>query len=424
MSRRLAADFEGLGRRVAGARVPGGRLRWVPEPEPPSVLIGEQPLDDDGLGRWLDEDANLDLDPERGPGWRLAAVPLAGGGTLVSLRVHHSYTDGRRLIEMVGRAAAPTDSGSRPPAPGLMAETLDVVARTRDGVGGALRLTQEVASVPWRDGAGSDLVRLREFGPRLERRAFRRPLSRRLRRGVELTTIADAGPQSFTALGRLDARAWTAAAEDRGGTGNSLFIAVVANLVRRARRSRAAPDDGALRIGVPMDLRRAPAEGSAAGAIANVRSTVLLPPGRLDYGDLGPTRAAAKRAFRTASAAAEGGRGDAPRPPAWIDAAHLIPYPLLAGPMTARFEGSVDAVASNIGEVPDSDTRMGTRVARDFFALSSTSGAPGMKVVLVRRGDAATISVVAAASQLGAGTALKQLLAEELDAWRLPAQVL
>jgi hypothetical protein len=98
-ARRLAATPYGFGRRVAAARLPGGRPRWRAICEPPPVTLATVPaLGSAGLGAWLDRELGVPLDPERGAGWRLAATPIDRGGTAVLVVCHHLFGTGRGIV--------------------------------------------------------------------------------------------------------------------------------------------------------------------------------------------------------------------------------------------------------------------------------------------------------------------------------------
>ncbi len=92
-----------LGRRVIRPAVPGARRRWQPTVRAHAFDYDERPIPVSALFDWAD-DLGYDLDPEFGPGWRLAATRLDDGGSLVSLTCSHALADGRALVIAADRA--------------------------------------------------------------------------------------------------------------------------------------------------------------------------------------------------------------------------------------------------------------------------------------------------------------------------------
>lgn len=106
-----------LGRRVETSPLPFGRHRWVRAETPEWELYADE-LSPDRIGDWLDAQSSLPLDPEHGPGWRLLARRLSGGGTVVVLLVSHTVADGLGTCEAVAHAVAGTGRTPLYSAPG------------------------------------------------------------------------------------------------------------------------------------------------------------------------------------------------------------------------------------------------------------------------------------------------------------------
>lgn len=105
-----------LGRRIETSPLPFGRHRWVQAHEQTELEVSAaRPRSE--LLDWVDEQAMVPIDPERGPGWRMAAVPLIGGGGAVTLIVSHSVGDvGAVFVSMVEAAhGIKRDLGYPPP---------------------------------------------------------------------------------------------------------------------------------------------------------------------------------------------------------------------------------------------------------------------------------------------------------------------
>lgn len=64
-----------FGRRIERSVLPFGRHRWVADPDPQTLdmSVRERPRSD--LWSWADDCLRTPIDPERGPGWRLAVQP-------------------------------------------------------------------------------------------------------------------------------------------------------------------------------------------------------------------------------------------------------------------------------------------------------------------------------------------------------------
>jgi hypothetical protein len=98
-----------LGRLLQRSPLPWGRHRWVTNPAPGPVTWFRDPLPREclpGLRRKL---FDLTVDPERGPGWRLAVQALEGGGCALTLLVSHTIAD----MQAVSNAIADAMAGRR-----------------------------------------------------------------------------------------------------------------------------------------------------------------------------------------------------------------------------------------------------------------------------------------------------------------------
>src|SRR5246127_39751 len=94
-----------LGRRVELSPLPFARDRWVVYRGPADLDIAETPRPRAELSAWLSERARLPLDPEFGPSWHLAALPLEDGGTAISLVTSHTVVDGLGILQAITDAA-------------------------------------------------------------------------------------------------------------------------------------------------------------------------------------------------------------------------------------------------------------------------------------------------------------------------------
>ncbi|MGB6070047.1 MAG: hypothetical protein WBG53_05820, partial [Rhodococcus sp. (in: high G+C Gram-positive bacteria)] len=189
-----------LGRRVGKPRTPGARLRWDIASESLPLAYGTEAVDD--IIGWADAQADVRLDPQYGPGWRLTAAPVAHGGTVLSLVCSHALADARELID----AAAQAFSGSTP------VPVLQPGSDVKDAI-------SMIVTVALRSIAATARLWVSKKA-RAELRAF---------------TTADSGGiaphharRMQSVIVDIDAAEWDSAARRVGGSANSLFVSVVA----------------------------------------------------------------------------------------------------------------------------------------------------------------------------------------------------
>lgn len=123
-----------LARLIRPALLPFGRPQWIGAPPPSSSLAAATaPLAPIALQAWADAQVELQLDPERGPGWTFTIQSFADGSTVVSLVVSHCIADGMAgalaVIDAVRgmRSPLPVPAPPRRSAATLAAELLRVV---------------------------------------------------------------------------------------------------------------------------------------------------------------------------------------------------------------------------------------------------------------------------------------------------------
>ncbi|UGT64481.1 hypothetical protein [Nocardia asteroides] len=372
-----------LGRRVRAPGVPGARRAWVRNVRGlPLVLYGVIPVA--GLLDWADA-RGAELDPSRGPGWRLAYAPLADGGAVVSLTCSHVLADGRALVLAADRAlrgvagevaALPLDpradwadarrqwgvvlggtarawwnrvrteiardagpaveaSGSAhrandpaPPAVDARPRSAEAVARQPIAV---LPRTAGLVPLPTAD----DL-------PREPGAAARRPaetLARNAlpadRRAPRLrTSPAGTGNATVTLVAQSPSQTWDSIATNSGGTPNSLFVAVIAHTLWELGYQ---PDE--LTASLPVDTRAEPRVDNDL-AVTAVRISRSDTPKELRE------KARAAYEYRMTS-------------PAGIPEEILQVIPDRLAHTLAAGAGERDILCSNIGPLPDSIGALG-----------------------------------------------------------------
>lgn len=94
-----------VGRRIERSPLPFGRHRWVADVGTTRELEISSPRPREDLNAWMDEQAELPIDPEHGPGWRVGVLPMTDGSTAVSAVLSHTLADGIGLLLTSARAA-------------------------------------------------------------------------------------------------------------------------------------------------------------------------------------------------------------------------------------------------------------------------------------------------------------------------------
>ncbi|ORA38595.1 hypothetical protein [Mycobacterium aquaticum] len=110
--RRFHQNFGGglFGRRIERSPLPFGRYRWVSALGPQAPLDVAEPRSRAQIADWLDERAQLPIDPESGPGWHLGVLPVTDGSTAVTVVASHCLGDGVGGVMVIADAIA----GRRP----------------------------------------------------------------------------------------------------------------------------------------------------------------------------------------------------------------------------------------------------------------------------------------------------------------------
>ncbi|WP_137723476.1 hypothetical protein [Prescottella subtropica] len=368
-----------LGRRVVRSRVPGARPRWEPSTDTLPLRYDTEPVDD--VVAWADTQTGVDVDPGRGPGWVLAAAPVRGGGTVISLVCSHVVADARGLVAAVDAALTGREPAPTPP-------------RTSD-VADAARILRRVVF----GGALASLALLPSARRRRELRAF-------------AAAASPAGPArtvtgTATAIVDVDAAVWDTVAGADGGTPNGLFLSVVTGI------ADAAGVPMPLHVSVPVDAR-----DSAGTSNAVVMTDVVVTPND----SLTEIRRSCREAFTRTPMGAPSGFPE--------ETVHLLPD-RLAHRLTSG-AGERDALCSNVGRLPDSLATLGpyrtTGVATRAVHPGLSPQRPArtttrLSAYLCRCGGTYTLSLVALDLEaFGSGAALRDLAVDRLAARGLTAR--
>ncbi|WP_067710344.1 hypothetical protein [Nocardia yamanashiensis] len=205
-----------LGRRVVRSRVPGARPHWVVNTQAHPLELPVDPIPAAALLDWADQQGE-DLNPEVGPGWRLAAARLDDGGCVVALTCSHALADGRAVALAVDHALTGTPLAA-PGAP--QSDWADARRQWRTVLGGTARALR------------------RGLPPRPTPVAPRRATNPANHYPGAASAIAAGGERSSwrasatsSAALQIPVRDWNRVAVAQGGTANSLFVYLVAKLL-------------------------------------------------------------------------------------------------------------------------------------------------------------------------------------------------
>ncbi|WP_431957364.1 hypothetical protein [Nocardia lijiangensis] len=341
-----------LGRRVVRPRVPGARRGWRMNTRAQPLVFIEDPLQVPELLPWADG-LGAELDPEFGPGWRLAAAWLADGGSVVVLTCSHVLADARGLAYAVdvalrevdaAEAAADTRAGSAGAGQASGAST-DADRLPSPAAAEAGSRQSGVAVDPAAEPSSAQPTAARESDWADAFRQWSIVVSgtiRALRQGIPKRPVSSAPARAggtelrvHSAVVQFGAAEWDSVAEEHGGTANSLFIQLVADLLWGIGFA-----DPTIEASLPVDTRDEP----------RVDNDLAMTEIVVDRTDTPATLRAKARAAYERRISSPGGMPE--------QLLQVIPdrwaYTLSKG------AGERDILCSNIGTLPDSLNTLGT----------------------------------------------------------------
>ncbi|MGE2729238.1 wax ester/triacylglycerol synthase domain-containing protein [Mycolicibacterium vaccae] len=225
-----------MGRRIEPSPLWFGRHRWVAAPGPEAELEVAHARPRAELADWVDECAQAPIDPEHGPVWRLAVLPMTDGSSAVSLVISHCVSDGIGALTTIAAAADGAVHHYDYPAPGsrtrwqALRSDLRQTARDLPEVGRTLRTAARMA-----------VARRHEIGAS-------KPPSMDLRPDAGQNVVVP----SVTV--HVDIAEWDTRAAELGGNNHSLVAGFAAKLAERMGRRR--PADGAVTLQLPISDRQ------------------------------------------------------------------------------------------------------------------------------------------------------------------------
>ena len=382
-------DYEGLerfhgnfgyglaGRLIERSPLPFGRHRWVSALGAPMEIEISEARPRSELSDWVDERAQLPMDPEWGPGWRIGVLPMTDGATAISMTGSHALGDGIAAAMRAFEAVIGTRSDLGYPQPNSRTKTQAVredlrqAAHDLPGVGRALRAAVKMM-----------------LAKRKEQRGQPSPNVRALSAADRKQNVML--PAIFVTL---DVPEWDALAEKLGGNGHSLlagFAARVANNIGRVN-----PNDGSVTLLIPISERQSLDDGRA--------NAVVIATTKVDPTNLASDLTSARDAMRDSVKLAR------EVPDETIELLPLIPWMpkrAMRGMVNTAFGFNSDmpVFCSNVGDLPPEILRIdGTEAEYLFFrgvdrhvtreALEKRSGL--LTIMAGRVGGRVLMSVVA-----------------------------
>jgi hypothetical protein len=280
-----AIDFDGLrrfqhnlgfgllGRRIERSPLPFARHRWVSDRGPSAIDITELARPRGELSAWVDERAQLPIDPEWGPGWHLGVVPFTDGSMAVSLIASHTVVDGLGICLAIADAVK-----------GNMRELGYPPPQSRTRLRAVLQDARQTAQ------GAPEVARTLVAAARLARRRRKDIAGSRASRWVAPEGDEDVVVPAITIYVDLDE--WDTRAKALGGTSNSLFAGFAAGFAERSGRRRAGY--GAVTLSFPVSDRTE--NDTRANALSF--ASITVEPTQVTT-DLRDVRAAIKEALTT-----------------------------------------------------------------------------------------------------------------------------
>ncbi|ORM30177.1 hypothetical protein [Williamsia sp. 1135] len=382
-----------LTRRVVRRRIWPARNHFAGGAALNPVYVEPEPLAPGTITAWADARGDIDLDITHGPVWELSLARLETGGSVVSLLCSHVVADAESLIRAA--ALAVDEAGAAMPAPGLPTlgdDARDALSQLRIAVGGVARSIARGVRDP----------------------AHRAELFAAARRPALPRTPKPPGSAEWrepTAIFSVDAATWNASARRHGGTTNTLFTALIGELVLQIRGS------GPAQLAVPV---------SQGGEGANTIAAASIDVASIDEcRDLPLLRDRARAAFTEAGA----GRGMGP--PAGMPEevlgviGHRAAHALVPDP------GSRDGLASNMGDLDGLLTMLSGHRGRAIAARSvhphlsasrSTQTRCSVSGWAATAGGDVTICIGVPDPTVAHGADLRELINKVLGHWDLTAE--
>ncbi|MGV1006850.1 MAG: hypothetical protein ACOYEV_19260 [Candidatus Nanopelagicales bacterium] len=243
-----------LGRRIERSALPFGRHRWVTYSGPADLEIAAGERSRAEIMDWVDEQIEIPLDPETGPPWRMAVLPIAGGGAAVTLVVSHTICDGLGICLAIAEAAKGVTHDFGYPSPNTRSRKQ---ARRED-------LREFVREIPK---IGKALV----AGIRLAAKN-KDEVSKPAKTAALPVRRSSPGPFRVPmVVAYIDEPQWDGCAKKLGGSSNSLVAGIASRLGALTGR---VDQQGKVKLTIPVSER---IEGDTRGNALNVITLTINP---------------------------------------------------------------------------------------------------------------------------------------------------
>ncbi|HWC22126.1 MAG TPA: hypothetical protein VG502_07485 [Flexivirga sp.] len=372
-----------LTRRLHRAGAPFARDTWFAAPPSAPVLRIDDTIDPARLIEWLDHDIDREFHTDSGAPWTVSAVPLDDGGHVVAFTAPHTLSDGTGINAAFEAAVTGRDIGRLPDdnavVPSRLHDVRDgarqLVAAGR-GLAGAVRLTA-------RNRKGRGAVDRRTPPPQPRRPA--------------VIPVADAEDSAY-ALAAFSAEDWHHAANLRGGSANSLLVAIGVGLLEAAGRIDDVPE---IPVSMPVTVRTS----GDRRAIATIGATLAVGTDRSRYDDLRPIRSAARDALTRAT---DPDRDSDDLLRLITPIVRLLPRKVLRS-LALRQPAAV-LTCSNLGELPQDVATLGASTPGQVAVRMAVQHATVEQLRAARGGLTVWLS-------FSAGTAMLSVLSMDPDLW-------
>ncbi|MBY4128708.1 hypothetical protein HQO83_09935 [Rhodococcus fascians] len=290
-----------IDRSVRRARVPGARDSWTAARTPADPVVLGPSVARAAIDRWIEDEAAVRLDPVEGPVWRLSATAVEGGGTIVSLVGSHVVGDGGALTSAAASALAGHAIPEDFERVGLddrdsvsarsRADIVDGVGRIGAALSGAARALGGAAAGTIRTRGGAAGTPSSVPNSSVPNSSAANTTDATVHHPRVMVAPEEGLWVPSTVVVDCLSADWSAAASSKGGSSNSLLVAVVLGILTRSGRITA---DERIRVALPVSTRQA--GDTRANATSGV--SIHVDAGSAYRDDLGAIRAASKEAFR------------------------------------------------------------------------------------------------------------------------------
>lgn len=245
-----------LGRlRIERSPLPFGRHRWVLAEGPQSDLdIAESARPRAELTDWVDERAQLPVDPEWGPGWHMGVLPCTDGSTAISIVLSHCLADGLGGLSVVADLVKGNSVDFGYPSACSRTRLRAIASDAREALRGAPEVARALSA------AAKLAFRSRHDIARSMR--SRRPSAIRGGDGADCNVVVPS-VAIYVDLGDWDARA-----KHLGANSHSLVAGFAAKLGEQVGRCRV---DGTVTLLIPTNNRTQDDARKNAASLAHIR---------------------------------------------------------------------------------------------------------------------------------------------------------